>query len=622
MKKLLIVSIFASLSSLMAQTAPEGVEINVIDNEDFNGFEMLEKSLAGRRVFMTGENHSYTDFNARLEIKMLRYLNAKAGVKNFIIELGAARAQYLNRFINAEDTVAESMLKATTSPKYMKLFKRLRKWNLTLPQDQRIHVYGIDVERFNDLPLMHLSELLPKDKIPADIRSGVDAVHNAAGWLLKKGLEEYEGMLAVEKSGWGSSYKRQPFYIGPTIKQFIRYYDSLRPSFQKWLGKDFERANEAVNWLKEYRQWLSYDNTSFQYVWREESMYHKMTNILDSLPKEKFFGQFGRCHTAYTEQQGDCGWYGYHSVINKLKSRYFANDTSVLTIGIFYDRFYETGSTLTGDKEKLDDEIKSLVKKTKSNTTTLFNLTGDEAELPLLAKKFTYAIVSNDFESLDSDTTLCDSVTSDTTTIYDNEDRGFAVYYFGINRTQINLVPLSEHLAVNGITALTASENKVYTLGTYFQYGKAYAGYGATFMGRTTILDSDTDKYQFGMGTFQLEFGYVPVSNRFIQTMIGPKVFYGRQALRYFKQSDNLFGSGDFERMAVNNSLGVGLDFRLQLNITKWLQLGSIAGYQADLSKGLWRIKSSGSPYAEGALKSNMSGFSYGLNLLLKIPLD
>lgn len=625
MKKFILAATLFISGFSSAQQAPEGLDINVTDNDDFVGFEILEKNLKGRRVFMTGENHSYTDFNARLELKMLRYFYAKAGVRNFIIELGGARAQYINRYINDADTMAEKMLMATTSPKYMKLFRRLRKWNLTLPSDRRISVYGVDVERFNDLPLMRLSELLPKESVPADIRVSVESIHNAAGWLLKKGLDDYKSMVAKEYRSWGWGSSRQPFYMNPSIKLFIKAYDSLRGTFKTWLGKDYRQIDEAVNWLKEYRQWQDYDNTSFQYVWREETMYHKMTRLLDSLPAERFFGQFGRCHTAYTEQHGDCGWYGYHSVINKLKSRYFQNDTSVLTIGVFYERFYETGSSSTNDKEKLEVEIKSLVKKTKSNSTTLFDLHAADAELPLLSKKFSYAIVSNDFESFDSDTSL-----TDTTVAINSKDKKlkngssdiYLSYLFGRSWYIMSSNTISDHLEGKGIRSPGGEYKPMYHLEVLSTIRKGYYGYGTEFMGRTTLATSDSDKYQFGMGSFYLKTGFQTNQNKFYVLHGGTRLFYGRQALRYFRPSTNLFGSGDYERMAVNHSYGLGLDARAQFNITKWFQIGGGFGWLFDLSPKNWYMKKYGEPYNHDWLTSDMTAVYYNLNFAFRIPIN
>ena len=40
--------------------------------EDFNGLSMLDSVVPNFKVFLTGENHTYTESNARLWLKMIK----------------------------------------------------------------------------------------------------------------------------------------------------------------------------------------------------------------------------------------------------------------------------------------------------------------------------------------------------------------------------------------------------------------------------------------------------------------------------------------------------------------------------------------------------------------------
>lgn len=605
------------VSALSAQKAPEGSRINVNDNTDFDGFGMLKNSLPGRRVFMTGENHSYVDLNTRLELKMLRYFHAEADVRNFILELGPARAHFANRYINNEDTMCEKYLMATTSPRYMKLFKRLRKWNLSLPDSLRVHVHGVDVERFNDLPLMRLSELLPDTAIPANIRAGVEAVHNAAGWLLSNGLDEYR--VAAENP-ISDITRKQPFYINPTIDQFIRFYDSLRPAFRSWLGAEDGRVQEVTSWLKEYRRWKDFENTTFQYVWREENIYRNMVRLLDSEPEARFFGQFGRCHAAYTEQNGDCGWYAYHSVINKLKERYFRNDTSIMAIGVFYSNYADYGGYGDNDEEQaFREEVRSLMKATEQESVTLFDIRSSDAELPRLSRKFSFAITEKNFDAEDQDTVAAD------TTIEPLQDivrrPGQLLLYYGLGATNIDRTAISQNGGIPGFE--DAAYTNRHAFGMLAVQRGFYSGYHAELTGRRNFSSADTGNYYYGMGQFTFETGYPLVLRRRFHLLAGSTLFFGRQHLRYERAGiDFLQSPGQYIRSVTNPSWGLGLNVRASLKLIGPFQLSIYGGSQWDLSSQAWKMKGTGEGYATGRLSTSMTGMHAGAVLNVSIPLD
>lgn len=618
MKKLFIIACLAGfIVDLSAQKAPEGNRIDVNDNANFDGFGMLGNSLKGRRVFMTGENHSYVDLNTRLELKMLKYFHAGAGVRNFILELGSARAHFANRYINDADTMAEKYLMATTSPRYMKLFKRLRKWNLSLPDSMRVHVHGVDVERFNDLPLMRLSELLPDTNIPAGIRAGVEAVHTAAGWLLSNGLNEYREAI---DNPFTSITLRQPFYINPTIHEFIRFYDSLQPSFRSWLGAGFGQVQEAVSWLREYRRWKDFENTTFQYVWREENIYRNMVRLLDSEPEARFFGQFGRCHAAYTEQNGDCGWYAYHSVINKLKERYFKNDTSILAIGVFYSNFTDYGGyNDSKEEEAIREEVRSLMKASEQESVTLFDIRSADAELPALSRKFSFAITEKNFNASDDDSLSSDSSAVITKDHIRHPEQ--AVYFYGLGATNTDLSALSRH---NGIPGFEAADYTYrHAFGVMAIEPGTYTAFHGEVTGRQKFSSADSGNYFFGMGQFTIESGYPLVLRNRFHLLAGSTLFFGRQHLRYERAGiDFMQSPGEYIRSVTNPSWGLGLNVRAAVKLAGPFQLSIYGGSQWDLSGKGWKIKGTGDGYATGRLSTSMTGFHAGALLNISIPLD
>ena len=612
MKKLLLCigSLFI-LFNAGSQTAGKPKVFNLEENDNFSGFELLDHSLPGKRVIMTGENHSYTQFNSRLEVKILRYLNKNAGFKNFVLELGPARANFVNRFINNSDTISEKYLKATTSKNYMELFNSLKSLNLSLPDSMRIKVYGIDVERFNDLPMMRLSELLPKENIPSRIRTGVDAVHSASAWLLASGLRN------TDESGismWATAGE-QPFRIQQSIKRFIRYYNSLKPDFDNWLGSKASSVNEAVGWLKENVLWNALDNQSTQYVWREENIYLNATKLLSSMPAEKFFGQFGRCHTAYSQQNGNCGWYGFNSVIRRLKTRYFRNDSSVLSIGIFYNGLYD--QPFKGDAES--NEIEALKKKAFNRELNIFDMSDSETELPLLQSMFSYILFNSNYPLGRTDSVI---KKSDTVLRVKYAAAGSVSYFFGASTGIFNRDVLSRHLNENGIGTLSLEINSMWRFGSIFQEGRGYFSMEGSLIGKRLLANVDTAKYRYGCGQAQFEAGAQLIGKKHFQLLFGAGAFWGREMLTREKVAGIFSYNPSNSLSMVNHAAGLLLGSKLLVTIGPSFGIGVGAQYQRDFSQNKWYEKSSEQPYFQNSLNTRLSGMIYSAWFQFKFNLE
>lgn len=597
-KSIIICVIFCAFLSLgvQGQSVGTGVEINVQNNNDFTGFEMLDSAIRKARVVMTGENHTYVKFNSKMELKMLRMLNEKTGTRNFIIELGAARAHFINRYINESDTMADRYLRATTSPRYMDLFKRMRKFNRSLPDSLKIRVWGIDVERFNDLPLIRLAELMPGGAdIPKELRVGVDAVHGAADWIVQQGLKDYEMARDETKSsyrGWG--FETQPFYLGITIREFIRYYDSLKPAFQTWLGAQFSEVEQAVGWLKEYQKWKDYENTTYQYVWREENIYRNLSGLVSKFPAERFYGQFGRCHVAYEEQNGDCGWYGYHSVINKMQTRYFKSKDSLLTIGLFYsgngDNNYYSDRE---DDKTLQTEIDQLLESATKKAITLYNLNDEDAELPRLANKFSFAVVNDkvdpedDEDSTESDIISVDEIIPE---VHSNS------WFFGLGYTwtTINMDILGNHIANNGY----ATELKP------IGFQDIFFGYNGWLTHETRLSamadmdlhenDSGVLRYNAWMAAYRI--GYPLVNGRKLQFNIGLSFNYASEKIK-LENNNTSFLQTRQDREFVHRAFVAGPSAQLNYKLGKFFFAGIHCSKMYDFSQLQWNYKGSAQPY-------------------------
>lgn len=105
MKPVLLALLATCASVLTAQTT-----LNIDIDNDFSGFEYLDKVPDSVRVFLAGENHAYRNFNNEIKEKTLRYLRAHRDVRLWISEMGAGRAYLINQgLIHGDSTMFDLM---------------------------------------------------------------------------------------------------------------------------------------------------------------------------------------------------------------------------------------------------------------------------------------------------------------------------------------------------------------------------------------------------------------------------------------------------------------------------------------------------------------------------------
>ena len=176
MKKLFGVIASMVATSLMAQELPilpVGVKFDFAAS-NFNqqdAVQLMSKRAKSARVILSGENHFYSKFNSVAEYRFLRMMHENAGVRNFVIELSPTRAYFMERYFTKEDSIAKMYLMATSSKNYMNLFDSIAQWNRGLPASEQVKVHGLDVERFYDMSVLWLYDILNRRGVPPAERS-------------------------------------------------------------------------------------------------------------------------------------------------------------------------------------------------------------------------------------------------------------------------------------------------------------------------------------------------------------------------------------------------------------------------------------------------------------------
>lgn len=238
------------------------------------------------QVFLSGEAHGIEE-NYEAEKRLIEYLHTYEGVRYHICELSVSEGIILEKYIQtgeAElltefmDSMAET---EDCNQGYYQFLQWLCQYNMSLPEEERLHMFGLDVEFQQDMTIKALQMLDTKAK-PENLEEGplkkaVQAVRDGSSqWyelLQKAAQEESEETEAYYRENW------------------------------KWAERILKNQETTLQFVKE--------GGDAESQLRDDNMADNFWFVYDQFPEEKFFGQFGSYHvyleytaSAYGVEQG------------------------------------------------------------------------------------------------------------------------------------------------------------------------------------------------------------------------------------------------------------------------------------------------------------------------------
>lgn len=237
-------------------------KIDVTDNT-FKGLELLESDIDNNDIFLAGEAHGSIK-SIDMNLYLLKYFIEKVNIKYILYEGGYADAQYLNNYL---DTGDESILqylfeKSSGTMSYTmenyNLLKSIYEYNLKLEKDKKIIFVGIDKEN-PKVAIKYIKTLLT-DKETDDTE--VKKFNNIVSWLTK---DNY-----VDES-----------------RKALELIKTSQKDIEEYWGSDYFHVEYLLNNLSE----------STGQLFREDLLINNFKKLYESLPKGKYFGQFGGAHT-------------------------------------------------------------------------------------------------------------------------------------------------------------------------------------------------------------------------------------------------------------------------------------------------------------------------------------
>ena len=621
MKYLLIVSALIVSLHIKAQENPYNPDnliynsFDIEDNDDFSSFNIMDTVVKNYNVFFIGENHQYRVSNSKQQVKMLKYLHKTVGVKNLCLEFGYSRGYLINQYVQTGDTTILKDLDNFTYDEYVKFYKELYEFNKTLPKEEKITIYGIDLERSYLTSVRLMMMQLPENKkVPEELKLSLEALKSLDGY----NTNVWEKFNDAKKENSNSSryygysrYNANQYNQLNTLKGITENFEDNDSTYQLFLGSNYNRYKRIVEGLNQEAERTEFNRKRMMQarILREKFMYDKFSALVDSLPGEKFFGEFGRCHTPTEEMDEWCTFNHFKSLasrINNSENEFLKN--KVMSVGAYYPK-----NELFDENFKIANLYK-INKELKKEEISLVYVNSDTNYFNAVLQNFKFLIINNK--------TIIDEFEGKKEKKNDNfwTKEGYKNSYYHIDGlyglSNFKLSELNIQLSSYNLPELA---NTLETFGgaiTFYPSYNAFTRFSylttkpyQQTIGDTAALKLSTNQFMWHVGgnTSDLEvfslapnigFGYTGMKlkieewfNNPVPTTTGD--FFSSQPKA---ENDLEYNNGAFV-------IDAAVDVRFNV---KFLSIGIFGGYQFDVSSKSWR---EGFDKVEDSPRTSFSGW-------------
>lgn len=604
-----------------ADTTIEHSKLDIESNDDFSSFSMLKDDLSDFNVYFTGENHLFRTSNYKLQLKMLKYLYKEAGVRHLILEFGFSRGYLVNQYVQTGDTSVFTILNDYSFEEYSRLYKGLHEFNSSLPEDEKITVHGVDIERSYTTPIKVLNQLLPHDSVPIhdSIVLNIEVLKSYMGYNDSR-YREYNRSRDDEAKKLEYTYKSYSNYFSNqnTVAAMLANFKKHNDKYRDYIGENFEMFSRIMSGMEAEvkRQEYEAGNMFHGTIYREQYMYNQVKALLDTYKGAKIYGQFGRCHTATSDQDEWCDFYHFKTLASRLgNSKHPDLNGKVLSIATYYPKHYGEQSHVKFVRdlmEKLD---------IKGPGLTLIKNNGDTASFGELIGKFDYVIVNN--YALDEEGELDGEDGDEEADKNYAYGKSFFVEFTGdISYYYYNTKQLNSALSNAGFGEYSGLMRTFGGSFTIMEDYWTFVRYKFDYLPSSQLMKDDT--VSLNLGGWSHRFHYGLESSASTRFNVSP---YGGIAVSkfeldlwdgtYTQNSDGLFETTQKNESTYINygvMLDAGIDMRYNISI---FTIGASLGYQFDMSNKKWRVdgaRSDASPsFSHSAPYASISlGLSFG----------
>lgn len=181
-------ALFLSSSFAFAQDAIYCADLN---QPDFEHYDLFNQDIENKKVIMIGEMH-YMAPNSIVQANLLIHVNKHFGIRHLLIEFGQAEAYLYNQYLQTGDEwyLQYTFHGASHFEEFYSSMKNLYEYNLSLDNDKKIMVHGLDYEREPGLSAT-IYKLLSSYTDP-QIKNLRDSVYNRLDTIgIERDTQEY-----------------------------------------------------------------------------------------------------------------------------------------------------------------------------------------------------------------------------------------------------------------------------------------------------------------------------------------------------------------------------------------------------------------------------------------------
>ncbi len=621
---ILLILMIASIPSLLygqTDTTIEYSKLDIESNDDFSSFAMLKDDLPEYNVFFTGENHLFRTSNYKLQLKMLKYLYKEAGVRHLILEFGFSRGYLVDQYVQTGDTSVFTILNDYSFEEYSRLYKGLYEFNQSLPEGEKIKVHGVDIERSYTTPIKVLNQLLPADSVPIhdSIVLNIEVLKSFMGYNDSR-YREFNRSRDDESKKLEYTYKSYSNYFSNqnTVAAMLANFKKHNEKYRAYIGDNFEMFSRIMSGMEAevIRQEYEVGNMFHGTIYREQYMYKQVEALLDEYKGAKIYGQFGRCHTATSDQDEWCDFYHFKTLASRLgNSKHPDLNGKVMSIATYYPKHYGEQSHVSFVRDLMT------ILDIKGPGLTLIKNNGDTTSFGELIGKFDYVIVNNyaldeegDLDN-EEDDEEDDKSSSYGRTFFTEFTGDISYYYYSTKQLNSAL----ENVGFSGYDGLMRTYGGSFTIIEDFW---TFARFKFDYLPSTQLMKDDT--ISLNLGGWSQRFHYGLESSASTRFNVSPYGGFGVSMFKldlwdgtYSQSSDGLFETTQKNESAYTNwgvFLDAGIDMRYNISI---FTIGASLGYQFDMSNKKWRVdgaRSDASPsFSHSAPYASISlGLSFG----------
>jgi hypothetical protein len=283
---------------LQQATAKEQAILQYLETQACEASPNIAQQLPEARLYLTGESHGMRA-NSEIRQQMLRSLHQHRAVRALLMEMPYSTAAMLQEYLDSGDArilnsvFARVQGTAAYTKEKKQFWRSLQEWNAHLDPDDRIRVYGIDIEHQLSNSTAYLYHLFRT-------HSHTEPSHTL-GWpalkeLQNKIYEDHElSYGAVETDEWKRLIRRALMELRDQPHAVAGWFGEDRLGLQLVLQNILYRY-ECVEGRTSDRSWNRL---------RDERIYRNFLALYPSLPKEiRCFGQWGLNHVFQAEEFG------------------------------------------------------------------------------------------------------------------------------------------------------------------------------------------------------------------------------------------------------------------------------------------------------------------------------